>query len=53
MTREYAVLRPVSRPGRGRLTRRGLTVLYVAAFGLALLAGFTAELWNPYAAVSP
>lgn len=50
MTREYAPTRPVR---RGRLTRRGWAVLYVLGCTAGLLAGMTAELWNPYAQVTP
>lgn len=32
-----------------RLTRRGWTVLYIAAAMLGTLLGLTAQLWDPWA----
>lgn len=50
MTRDYAPTRPVRRV---TLTARARVLLYVLAFTAAAVAGLTAELWNPYAQVSP
>lgn len=49
MTRDYAPTRPV----RGRLTSRGWAVLYVLGCTAGMVAGLTAELWNPFAQVTP
>lgn len=52
MTRDYAPTRPIRR--RPRLTNRARTLLYVLAIAASLLAGFTAEWWDPFAqAVTP
>lgn len=46
MTRDYAPTRPVRRT---RLTNRARVALYVLAIAVSLLAGFTAEWWDPFA----
>ena len=53
MTRDYAPTRPVRRRRDVTLTRRGLTLLYGGAVLLGLVLGLTAEVWDPFAAVTP
>lgn len=50
MTREYAPTRPI---GRRRLTTRGRVLLYAAVVALSLLAGLTADVWDPFARTLP
>lgn len=47
MTRDYAPTRPIRR--RPRLNNRARVALYVLAIAVSLLAGFTAEWWDPFA----
>lgn len=51
MTRDYAPTRPTGRPHPLRLTSRGRALLYGTVVALALVAGLTAEVWDPFARV--